>query len=147
MEDRSIEENPLRYKKLLPALALAALLQAASGLSFCQTTATPAQVPVVDGNSGPCSVEFRVTDNRGKPVYDARIAVRIAYGFTGMRKLDLEVGTNVDGKARFNGLPAKIKSGNLIFRATQGNLTGATYYDPTRTCTARQDIVITPPSE
>ena len=42
---------------------------------------------------------LQVTDLSGKPLYNAKIHVQIRYGFLGLRKLDLETGTNADGKA------------------------------------------------
>ena len=40
-----------------------------------QQTPDPHQVPVMDGEAGPCSITFTVTDVKGAPVYDARIPV------------------------------------------------------------------------
>ena len=56
-------------------------------------------------------------------------------------KLDLEVGTNVDGKARFTGLPEKVKE-PLHFKATQGDSEGEAVYNPTGNCTAKQTIAL-----
>lgn len=98
-------------------------------------------VPVIDGGIGSCSVEFTVTDKAGSPVYDAKVRVHIAYGFMRTHKLDLEVGTNVDGKARFTGLPDKVKEA-LHFRASQEDRKGGAVYDPTENCTSKQTVVI-----
>src|ERR1700730_5210327 len=92
-----------------PALCLTLLAIVLSISSFSQTTsssADPKSIPVVDGGIGPCSADFTVTDAAGASVYAAKIKVHIAYGFMYARKLDLEVGTNIDGKARFIGMPA-----------------------------------------
>ena len=89
--------------------------------AFAQTTPPapdPKSIPVVDGAIGACSVDFTVTDEAAAPVYAAKIKVHIAYGFMYARKLDLEVGTNVDGKARFTGLPDRVKRG-LFFEASE----------------------------
>src|SRR5579862_5294141 len=59
------------------------------------------QVPVMDGGAGPCSLELTVTGPDGKPVYAADVKVHINYGFGGFHKLDLEAGTNADGKLKF----------------------------------------------
>lgn len=64
-------------------------------------------VPVVDGHLGRCSVDFTVRDVNREPMYDAKIDVTIRYGFLGIRKMSLQVGTNGDGKARVAGLPDK----------------------------------------
>ena len=44
-----------------------------------------------------------------QPVYLATIHVRLRYGFMSLKRMDLEVGTNSDGKARVEGLPAKAR--------------------------------------
>jgi len=45
--------------------------------------------PVMDGGAGPCSLDLGVTSD-GKPAVAANVKVHIAYGFGGIRKLDLE---------------------------------------------------------
>lgn len=92
-------------------------------------------VPVIDGGIGPCTADFTITDANGKPLYDAKINVHIAYRFMNAHKLDLEVGTNVDGKARFTGLPDKIKHG-IYFYATQGDLQAEAFDDLASNCKA-----------
>jgi hypothetical protein len=92
-------------------------------------------VPVIDGGIGPCTADFTITDVDGKPLYDAKIKVHIAYRFMNAHKLDLEVGTNVDGKARFTGLPDKIKHG-IYFYASQGELQAEVFDDPASNCKA-----------
>jgi hypothetical protein len=103
--------NKLRTRVLRLTLFAVAL----SIPAFSQTTGAPSaaskSIPVVDGGIGPCSAEFTVTDAAGAPVYAASIKVHIAYRFMSAHKLDLEVGTNSDGKARFTGLPNRLKRG------------------------------------
>ena len=107
-----------------------------------QQAPDPHQVPVMDGEAGPCSVAFTVTDAKGAPVYDARIRVHMAYGFAGVRRLDLEAATNVDGKTQFKGLPEKVKGGILTFRATQGKREGSASYDPAKNCGGQQSSIV-----
>jgi len=107
-----------------------------------QQTPDPHQVPVMDGDAGPCSIAFTVTDAKGAPVYDARIRVHIAYGFAGVRRLDLEAATNVDGKTQFKGLPEKVKGGTLMFRASQGKREGSAIYDPAKNCSGQQSSIV-----
>jgi hypothetical protein len=115
---------------------------AVASLGLAENQAAEAKtIPSVDGGAGQCSVDFTVRDSAGKPVYGANIRVHIAYGFMGLHKLDLEVGTNADGKARFQGLPSKVKD-VLFFRASKGDLTGSASYDPAQECTAKHDIVL-----
>jgi len=101
-------------------------------------------VPVLDGGIGPCTADITVTDASGAAVYAVTIKVHIAYGFMNARKLDLQLGTNVDGKARFTGLPDKIKHG-FYFRASEGDRTGEAFDDPTNTCKAQLPITIRKP--
>jgi hypothetical protein len=92
----------------------------------------PDDVPVTDGTSGPCSIEFSVTDSDGKPVYAARIDVHLAYGAFGAHKLDMGVYTNAQGKAKFTGIPAKVKKPPVEFNAKKDDLVGMATMDPPR---------------
>jgi hypothetical protein len=103
-------------------------------------------VPVIDGRIGPCSVEMTVTSD-GKPVYAATVKVHITYGFAGIRKLDLEAGTNSDGKVKFNGLPLKVHNPPLEFQASKDQLTGKTAYDPATECQGKLSILLKKPPE
>lgn len=124
----------IRHSLLPAALAL-------SALSLSQTTPDPHAVPSIDGGIGPCTADFTVTDAAGAPVYAAKVKVHIAYGFGSFHKLDLEQGTNIDGKARFIGLPDRTKHG-LYFRASEGDRTGEAFDDPANTCKAQFTIAI-----
>ncbi|MHB8217312.1 MAG: carboxypeptidase-like regulatory domain-containing protein [Candidatus Sulfotelmatobacter sp.] len=113
-----------------------------SSLSLqAQTSADPKSVPVIDGGIGPCSADFTITDATGAPIYAATIRVHIAYRFLNAHKLDLEVGTNAAGKARFTGLPEKTKQG-LFFRASEGDREGSAFDDPAKTCKAELTIAL-----
>ena len=116
-----------------------------SSLALAQSTPAPSTdpkaVPVMDGGIGTCSADFTVTDGAGAPVYDAKIKVHIAYGFMYLRKLDLEVSTNVDGKARFTGIPDRLKRG-LMFHASEGDRAGDAFDDPATTCKAQLTIAL-----
>jgi hypothetical protein len=96
----------------------------------------------VDAAIGPCSAEFTVKDAGGSAVYDAKIKVHINYGV--FHKMDLEVGTNADGKALFKGLPNRVKQ-PLEFRASQGDREGSSVFDPAEGCQAERTIVISKP--
>jgi hypothetical protein len=101
----------------------------------------PKAVPVLDGGIGPCSAEFTVNDPAGAPVYAAKVKVHIAYGFMSARKLDLELGTNIDGKARFTGLPDRLKHG-LYFHGSEGDRAGDAFDDPANTCKGQFTITL-----
>jgi hypothetical protein len=100
------------------------------------------QVPVMDGGAGPCSLDLTVTGADGKPVYAATVKVHIAYGFAGARRLDLQAGTNSDGKVKFTGLPARVHSPPLQFQASKGDLAGIAIYDPATECEAKHGIAL-----
>jgi hypothetical protein len=129
-----MNKNRLRHLPLI-FLALAISLPALS-----QST-DPKSPPVIDAAIGSCSADFTVTDANGAPVYAAKIKVHIAYGFMYARKLDLEIGTNSEGKARFTGLPARTKRG-LFFEATEADRSGNAFVDPAVTCQSQFTIAL-----
>ncbi|HXX02598.1 MAG TPA: hypothetical protein VEJ00_15385 [Candidatus Acidoferrales bacterium] len=134
-------------RKTLTNYALAsAFFLLATAVLICQTTPAPdpRAVPVIDGGIGPCYADLTITDASGAPVYAAKVNVHIAYGFMNVRKLDLELGTNTDGKARFTGLPSRIKHG-IYFRASEGDRTGEAFDDPANTCQAKFTITLRKP--
>jgi hypothetical protein len=124
---------PLReiLRNSLPLVAVAAFLAAATGGVLA---APPTEVPVINGNLGPCTADFTILDSSDKPIYDAKIRVTILYGFMNKRKSDLEIGTNSDGKARFEGLPDKLKKPPLEFKVTSGDLDKTLKHDPASDC-------------
>jgi len=129
------------YSKALRTLTLLTLI---TPLAFSQTSAAPVDpktIPVIDAEIGPCSADFTVTDAAGVPVYDAKVRLHIAYGFINVHRLNLEVGTNADGKARFTGLPSRIKHG-LFFEASQADRAGNAFDDPSTTCKAQFTITL-----
>jgi hypothetical protein len=132
----------VRSRKVILHAAALLLLQGSAMVANAQQTPDPHEVPVMDGEAGPCSIGFTVTDVKGAPVYDARIRVHIAYGFAGVRRLDLEAATNVDGKTQFKGLPDKVKGGTLIFRASQAKRDGSAAYDPAKKCSGQLSSIV-----
>jgi hypothetical protein len=131
-------------KNRLRALILVAVFAIlASVAAFSQTSTNPVPdpkaVPALDGGIGPCSADLTVTDSSGKPIYLANVTVHIAYGFMNVRKLDLQLSTNIDGRARFTGLPDHIKHG-IYFHASEGDRTGEAFDDPANTCKAQFTI-------
>ena len=133
---------PLTKPRTLTLYTLLALATLSTPSLPAQTTSTdPKTVPVIDGAAGPCSADFTITDSAGAPVYAATIQVHIAYGFMYLRKLDLQVGTNASGQARFTGLPDRTKQG-LFFRASEGAREGSAFDDSAKTCQAQFIIAL-----
>jgi hypothetical protein len=102
-------------------------------------------VPVMDGGAGPCSLALTVLGEDGKPVYGATVKVHIAYGFAGVRKLDLQAGTNADGKVKFTGIPFRVHHPPLEFDAAKNALQGMLNYDPSAECDASHEIKLEKP--
>lgn len=120
------------------ALALNLLL--AGVLLASQQQQVP--VPQVNANLGPCTVDFTVSEKANQPLFNAEISVKIAYGFMGMKKMDLKVGTNNEGKARFVGLPEKVHNPPLSFVIRAKGLTKTVNYWPSVKCQARYSVVM-----
>jgi hypothetical protein len=139
MNPRRVLSFSLRSGAVVGAVSICVLWLsslAAPGLQG-QTT----EVPVVRADAGPCSAGFTVTDGENKPLYDAKIQVRVRYGFMSKRKTDLEIGTNSDGKARIEGLPDKAKK-PLEFRIRHGKFLKSVAQDPASDCHANFAVVL-----
>ena len=121
---------------------LCSILVAAPLLSRAQAPAPNEKIPVIQGGAGPCSLELAVRGADGKPIYAATVKVHIAYGFGGMRKLDLEAGTNSDGKVKFAGLPARVQRPPLEFHASKDEFEGVAVFDPSIECQGKHDITL-----
>ncbi|HEY7402135.1 MAG TPA: hypothetical protein VIB39_01320 [Candidatus Angelobacter sp.] len=105
----------------------------------------PDDVPFVDAQSGPCSIELTVTGTDTKPVYAARIDYHTAFGFMGTHKLDMTAYTNAQGKVRFTGIPSKVRKPPIEFHASKGDLVGVANMDPAAECQAKHDIMMDKP--
>ena len=103
------------------------------------------EVPVMNGEVGPCSLDLTVRTTDGKPVYAAKVKVHIAYRFGGFHKLDLEAYTNVDGKTKFTGLPSRVRRPPLELQAAKDELVGILTYDPATECEAKHEITLDKP--
>jgi hypothetical protein len=103
------------------------------------------QLPVIDGAAGPCSLELTILGADAKPLYNATVKVHIAYGFGGFHHLDLQAGTNSDGKVKFTGIPIKVHHTPLEFDAAKDQSEGVLNYDPTAECHAQHDIKLEKP--
>lgn len=99
------------------------------------------QVPVVDGKVGSCQADFTVKDEAGKPIYNATIKVTLRYGIFNKRRMDLEIGTNSDGKARIIGLPDSPKK-PLEFQIKSGTVSKSISDDPSTNCNAVYEVTL-----
>ncbi len=133
----SDREKSSRRAWLLSAAFIWMVVRAASLLAE-----KPPEVTAVNGGLGPCTADFTVSDNSNKPIYDAKIHVTILYGFMNKRRQDLEVGTNSDGKARFEGLPNKLKKKPLEFQVRSGQQTKSVPIDPETDCQANSTVIL-----
>ena len=102
---------------------------------------TAAEAPVISADAGPCSPDLTVTDNEGKPLYNAKIQVTVRSGFMNKRKTTLEIGTDADGKARVEGLPARPKK-PLEFAVRSEQLTKSCLHDPASECNATLKVAL-----
>ena len=111
---------------------LAALVLCAAGARSIAGAAI--DVPSVSAGMGPCTADFTVVDVGNKPVYDAKIHVKLKYGFMSKRDSDLQIGTNSDGRAHIEGLPNKVKKPPLEYTIQSGDATQTVNNDPAADC-------------
>jgi hypothetical protein len=119
-------------------VTLIAILLLLGGVARSQQ---PSDVPVVNGELGSCWVQFQVSDHSKRPVYNSKIRVLVRHGFLSKRKLELEVGTNAEGKARVAGLPSEAKN-PLVFEISLGKKKTTVKHDPAPNCHANYDVVL-----
>ena len=130
------------FSVVLAASLLAVSISSFAGSSFgARQEPNSAQIPVVNGGAGSCTADFVVTDSSGKGVYNAKITIQIRYGFMGLHRLDFMVGTNYEGKARFEGLPEQIKK-TAEFTVSHGDQSKSLPYDPLKECHPHLDVTL-----
>lgn len=98
-------------------------------------------VAVVDGHLGRCSADFTVRDKQQVPLYDAKIDVSLRYGFLGLRKMSLQVGTNSEGRADVAGLPDKANK-TFEFKITSGTMSKTVLMNTSDECNAEFEVVL-----
>jgi hypothetical protein len=99
------------------------------------------EVPVIDAGMGSCTADITVMDSGHHAIYKANISTRIRSGFAGVKKLDLEIGTNVDGKARFTGLPERSRD-VLQFTADYEGRSNTVLLDSQKNCHATLTVFL-----
>ena len=122
-----------------------ALVTVVLGLGFCGWASARSQatsVPTVKANLGACSVDFTVSQKLNHPLYNAQVSVRIAYGFLGVKKMELQIGTDSEGKARFEGLPSEVHDPPLRFVVKHNGRTKTVDYWPRVRCHAEYSVIM-----
>ena len=120
-------------------MLIAALTFAVAG-ALAQAPSTPPELPVLDAKLGGCSAEFAVKNADGSPVYHAYVNVRVRYGTLGIKRMDLEVGTNSEGKARIKGLPDKARL--MTYSITKDDKKTAVDQDVAKVCEGKFDVTL-----
>lgn len=98
-------------------------------------------IPTLDGGIGPCSAEFHVVGADNKPIYNAQVHTLIKYGAFGVRKMDLQGSTNVDGKVKFTGLP-DVNKRPMSFDIKQGQKTAQRAFEPGAQCNPVFEVIL-----
>lgn len=98
-------------------------------------------VPTLDGGLGACSAEFHITGGDGKPMYNVQVHTLIKYGAFGVKKLDLQLSTNYEGKAKFTGLP-DVNKRPTFFDIKQGQKVAQRAFDPGANCHAVFEVTL-----
>jgi hypothetical protein len=98
------------------------------------------EIPVLKAGLGTCAADFVVSDGNGKPVYQATIHARIRYGALSVKRMDVEVNTNDEGKARIEGLPSKAKP--IVYDIEKNDTKGTTQQDVTTGCLASLQVTL-----
>ena len=120
---------------LMPAAAILALAAA-----IAQANTAPPELPVLKARLGGCSADFIVKSADGTPVYLALVHVRVRYGAMGIKRMDLEVGTNSDGKARIEGLPDKARP--MTYDVQKDDKKAVVDQDVAKTCQAKLEVTL-----
>jgi len=119
----------------IPAVAILAFAAA-----IAQAPPAPPELPVLKARLGDCSADFVVKSADGAPVYLALIHVRVRYGAMGIKRMDLEVGTNSEGKARIEGLPDKARP--MTYDVQKDEKKAVVDQDVAKTCQAKFDVTL-----
>jgi hypothetical protein len=98
------------------------------------------EVPVLKAGLGTCAADFVVSDGNGKAVYLATIHARIRYGALSVKRMDVEVSTNDEGKARIEGLPSKAKP--IVYELEKDGTKGTAQQNVATGCLASLQVTL-----
>jgi hypothetical protein len=96
--------------------------------------------PALQAGLGACSADFVITDGEGHPVAAAIIRTRVRYGPMSVKRMDLEIGTDSDGKARIEGLPAKARP--VVYDINKAGRVGSATQSLADQCHGHFDVAI-----
>lgn len=99
----------------LTALLLLNLLVFCPRSGNAQGAAVAVTPTEISADLGTCSALITVTGIDLKPIYGAKITTRVRYGLLGVKKLDLEAYTGVDGQLKITNLPEALKKPMYIY--------------------------------
>ena len=120
---------------LMPAVAILALAAA-----IAQANTAPPELPVLKARLGGCSADFIVKSADGTPVYLALVHVQVRYGTMGIKRMDLEVGTNSEGTARIEGLPDKARP--MTYDVQKDDKKAVVNQDVAKSCQAKLEVTL-----
>ncbi len=95
--------------------------------------------PKVSADLGSCTADFHVVDADGKPIYNARVHTLVKSGAFAIRKLDLEVRTDSDGRASIVGLP-EVPKRPITFDISNETKTNTIAFEPDKKCRAKYEV-------
>mgnify|MGYP003575667749 CR=1 FL=1 len=98
------------------------------------------EVPALKAGLGTCAADFVVKDADGKPVYQATVHAKIRYGALSVKRMDVEVNTNDQGKARIEGLPTKARP--IVYDVQKAGSKGTVEQNVATGCEAALQVTI-----
>ena len=98
------------------------------------------EIPVLKAGLGTCAADFVVKDADGKPVYQATVHAKIRYGALSVKRMDVEVNTNDEGKARIEGLPTKARP--IVYDVQKAGSKGTVEQNVATGCEAALQVTI-----
>ena len=108
------------HKKWCSIPLLFCLTLVCSQLASAQNTSAAAVPGEISADLGPCSALIAVSGPGSKPIYGAKVTTRIQYGVFGVKKLDLEAFSGVDGRIKITNLPESLKKPMYIHITKDG---------------------------
>lgn len=93
----------------------------------------------ISAELGGCSALITVTGADSKPLYGAKMTTRIQYGLMGVKRLDLEAYTGVDGTVKITSLPETLKK-PMYIHISKGGMEEMVEFKPNLRCRATFNV-------